>query len=442
MSASLGCLPRSLSLFCSQVVLTSLLFASPLQAESQPAGSGALTLEGAVEVAFNRNPGLAALEAQSAALDAVPSQAGALPDPVLSLNAMNLPSDTFDLDQEPMTQLQIGLSQSIPFPGKRKLRQTAAENDARAAAALAAERRDALRGLVRGAWWRVFNFDRALDIVEQNKDLMRDFIEIAETKYTVGKGLQQDVLLAQLELSRLMDREARLKGSRRSAAAELNALLDRSSDLAITLARTPPSVVLPKLPAEVDVVREAGERRDLLRVHREALAAASARLDLAERDRYPDFRLGAGYGFRQGTDPIRGDRADFVSVTLSVSVPLYFGRKQGKAIEQRQHERSQRQYTLNDAARTIQSEIATSMADYEAAREQVLLLDTAIIPQAQQTVAAMLSAYQVNEVDFLNVVNGQLMLYDAQISYWQALSDAKRALARLAAAAGTETLYE
>ena len=127
---------------------------------------------------------------------------------------------------------------------------------------------------------------------------------------------------------------------------------------------------------------------------------------------------------------------------LSANVPLYFGRKQGKAIEQRGHERSQQQYALSDAARMIEAEIARSTADYEAAREQVLLLDTAIIPQARQTVASMLAAYQVNEVDFLNVVNGQLMLYNAQISYWEALSEAKQSLARLAAAVGKETLYE
>ncbi len=66
----------------------------------------------------------------------------------------------------------------------------------------------------------------------------------------------------------------------------------------------------------------------------------------------------------------------------------------------------------------------------------------AIIPQAQQTVAAMLAAYQVNEVDFLNVINGQLALYNAQINYWEALSEAKRSLAALAAAVGMENLYE
>ncbi len=439
----MGRWPQSLSVTSLRVVLVCALLGAPtVLAQSSDVVTGSLTLADAVELALNHNPSLAALEAHSAALDAMPSQAGALPDPVLSLNAMNLPTDTFDIDQEPMTQMQIGVSQSIPFPGKRKLKRVAAEHEARAGDARAAERRDALRGSVRSAWWRVFHFDRALEIVAQNQDLMRDFIEIAETKYAVGDGLQQDVLLAQLELSRLMDREARLKGRRRSAKAELNALLDRPPDRAVMLASTPPSVRLPELPAQVDLLNLANESRNLLDMQRDLLDAADSRLDLARRDVYPDFRLGASYGFRQGSDALRGARVDFFSVMFSVNVPLYFGSKQSKAIDQRSHERSQRQYTLNSTLRMIESEIGRSLAEYQAAREQVLLLDKAIIPQAQQTVASMLAGYQVNEVDFLNVVNGQLTLYNAQISYWEALSEAKRALARVAAAVGTETLYE
>lgn len=428
------------------IVAIATLAARPVSADSSdkpPSGAAKLTLDSAVEMALMHSPRLAAFDALSDSLDAVPSQVGALPDPVLSLSALNLPTDTFDLDQEPMTQVQIAFSQSIPFPGKLKLKRTAAEYEARSARARAQEQRDALTGAVRAAWWRLFSFDRALEIVEQNKGLMRDFVKIAETKYSVGKGLQQDVLLAQLELSRLLDREARLKGRRRSTQAELNALLDRPPDSNVHLARTPPNVRLPELPAETTLLSNAVESRDLLEVHRDLLEAADSRLELARRDVYPDFRLGAGYGIRQGDDPFRGgDRADFFSVMFSVNVPLYFGSKQSKAIDQRNNERAQRNYVLRDVLRSVEAQIARNLADYEAAREQVLLLDTAIIPQAQQTVASMLVGYRVNEVDFLNVVNGQLTLYNAQISYWEALSAAKTSLAGLAAAVGTETLYE
>jgi cobalt-zinc-cadmium efflux system outer membrane protein len=402
-----------------------------------------LTLERAVAIALANSPDLGALSARSSALEAVPPQAGALPDPMLSLNAMNLPTDTFDFEQEPMTQLQIGVSQSVPFPGKRRLLREAAVSEFKASQAHVKEGTDVLIGQVRSAWWRVFSTDRALEIVERNQQLMRDFIEIAQTKYTVGDGLQQDVLLAQLELSKLLDRESRLTGGRRGATARLNGLLDRTPNQPVHLARAPASTDLPDLPSETDLLAQAQASRALLDVEREKFNAADARVDLAERDRYPDLRIAAGYGFRQGDDPLRGkDRADLFSVLLSVNLPIYAASKQTMAIEQRVNEREAHAFALSSVARRIETEIGQRMADYEAAREQVRLLNGAIIPQAEQTVASMLAGYQVNEVDFLNVINGQLTLYNAQINYWTALADAKSALAGIAAAVGKESLYE
>jgi outer membrane protein TolC len=411
---------------------------------AEPADSSVvLELKNAVAIALDNSPELAALHAQVEAMRTVPSQVGALPDPMLSLNAMNLPVDSFDLDQEPMTQMQLAISQRFPFPGKRRLKREAMEYRVDATDSMLAERRTAIVGEVRATWWRLMNFDRALQIVEQNKDLMRNFVDIALTKYKVGNGLQQDVLLAQLELSRLLDRELRLQGMRRGAQAELNALMDRPANWAVTLPAVPPNTVLPELPPESQLLQQAGSSRALIGVQQDLVEAARINLDLAEKDRYPDLKLGVGYGFRQGFDALRGtDRSDFLTVMLSINVPIYSGSKQSKAVEQRSHEISRQKFILNDTLRKVEATVSTSLADYDAARDQVVLLETAIIPQAQQTVSSMLAAYQVNEVDFLNVINIQITLYNAQINYWESLSRAKQALARLASAIGTEALYE
>jgi outer membrane protein TolC len=405
-------------------------------------GSGSLTLQDALEIALANNQRLAALGAHADALGAVPRQAGALPDPVLGVNALNLPTDTFDFGQEPMTQLQFSLSQSFPFPGKRGLRRQAAEYEATAATKRLIDQRLQVMAEVRGAWWQLLYLDKAVEIVEQNQDLMRDFVEIAQTKYKVGKGLQQDVLLAQLELSRLLDRLFPLHGMRSAAQADLNELLDQSANQPIALPEVPSNIALPDLPPDAQLLQLALEIRPLLDVARELMEASRSRMDLAKKDYYPDFQLGAGYGFRDGEDPIRGERPDLASFRLSVNVPIYFKSKQSKAADQRSSEYFQRKHMLNETLRSVQAEIARNYAQYLASRQQVSLFETAIIPQARQTVAAMLSGYQVNEVDFLNVLNAQITLYNAQISYWSAMSIAKRSLANLAASVGSEELYE
>ncbi len=417
-----------------------LVLSGPVPAAADPS-AGILALEDAVALAIEGNPGLAGTQARAAALAAIPSQAGTLPDPMLSLNALNLPTDTFDLDQEPMTQLQIGIDQALPFPGKLGLQERAAEFDATAAASNVDEARLQLIDKVKQGWWQIFYLDRALEIVSGNQDLLRQFVEIAQTKYKVGEGLQQEVLLAQVELSRLLDRHIELQGMRRQQSARLNALLYRNAGTAVVL-QEQVDERLPVLRPEQELYARAAAARPLLELKRQEVEAARTRHELARRDRYPDFKLGAAYGFRQGDNTDGSARADFASLRLGVSLPLFAGRKQDRAVDQRSSELQQKQYALQDELAAVQAAISAAFADYQRASEQVELFRTGIIPQAQQSVASMLSGYQVNKVDFLNLVRAQITLYDHETRYWKSFSEAHQALARLAAAVGEEVIGE
>ena len=430
--------------FYQSLIVVSIMLTAPtrIHASELLSETESLNIGRAVQIALEANSRLLTLNAEAEAMAFAPSQVGALPDPMLSFNAMNLPTDMFDLDQEPMTQLQLMLSQKFPFPGKRQLRREVAETMVGVSQKQTDEYRDVLTGKVREAWWRLFSVDRSLQIVESNKRLLRDFVEIAKTKYAVGKGLQQDVLLAELELSRLTNRELQLAGNRRRIQATLNGLLNRVPEHPITLPEEPPSETLPMLESVTSLTQFAVERRDLIQAIELKLEAADKTVELAEKDRWPDFQVGVGYADRQGSDPIRGSRSDFLSLMFSINLPLYSGQKQDKALQQRIHEREYERYRLSDTVRIIETEIGVQAAEYSAAREQALLLKNEIIPQAEQTVSAMLAGYEVNKVDFLNVVNGQIMLYNASIDYWNAMASAKQALARLAAGVGKESIYE
>ena len=400
-----------------------------------------LTLDEAVQLAITENPGLGRKQARAEAMDEIPSQAGALPDPRLNLGALNVPVDTYDLGQEAMTQLQIGISQEFPLFGTRKLRRQTAGHEARAAAHETDEARLTLIRDVKSAWWRIFYLDRALEIVKRNRVLLNQFVKIATTKYKVGRGLQQDVLLAQLEFSKLMDTEIQLKNRRRVEVVRLNAMLNRPGDGAITL----PIEISESLPApisETDLYDTALGMRPLLRARHSMVEAARRRHDLARKEYKPNMNLGVAYGFRDGTNVNGAERPDFATVRLSFNLPIYPGAKQDKAVAQRAKEINESDLALQEARQQVMAEIGEAYANYRQARSQAGLFKTGIIPQASQTVASMLSAYQVNKVDFLNLVRSQLTLYDYEMQYWQALSSANRALATLTAAVGKEEIYE
>jgi len=414
------------------------LSASDITAED----NSVLTLEGAVERAVGGNPDLSETWARYEAMAAIPSQVGTRPDPMLSLNALNFPTDTFDFGQEAMTQLQLGLSQTFPFPGKLALREEAALHDANAAQQTVDETRLGLIRDTRSGWWMLFFLDRALELVGRNQELLRQLVQIAKTKYEVGDGLQQDVLLAQLELSKLLEQSINLTGARRRESAKLNRLMNQPADFLLALPGTV-TADLPEVASEPDLFERAELGRPRLARQRIRIQAAQSRVDLAKKDYYPDFSLGAAYGVRSGENPGgMGARSDLFSVRLSVNLPIYQDRRRAQAVSQKESELTGARYRLQDEINAMRSEISQATASFLQARDQLQLLETGIVPQARQTVESMLAGYQVSEVDFLNLVRSQITLYNYETLYWRSLSTANQALARLRAAVGEENIGE
>jgi outer membrane protein, heavy metal efflux system len=415
----------------------------PLALASESMEENELTVEAAVEIAVRDNPNLAQLQERYKALTEIPSQVGALPDPVINFNTLNFPVPDFNRRQEAMTQVQLGFVQAFPFPGKLGIKEETAEFEALAASHSVDELRLQLISSVRNKWWQVYFFDHALETVYNNQALFREFIKVAKTKYETGDGLQQDVLLAQLELSGLFDHEIQIKAMRRTQAIQLNVLMDLPTRVSVNLPKIVPTELPPLLAKEV-FFKKAEEFRPLLKQRETEIDVANSRLKFAKKDTLPDFSVGVNYGDRRGDNPLprSGSRDNFFTFMLGVKVPIYSKRKQYKAIDQRATELQRSYYSSQDEKARVLGSISIALTDYDRAREEFSLFETGIIPQASQTVQSMLAGYQVNEVDFLNLVRAQVTLLDYELEYWKALTEAKQSLARLEAAVGEETIYE
>lgn len=399
-----------------------------------------LTLQAATELAIADNPDLAQMQERAKAMAAIPSQESTLPDPQISFNAMSLPVNGFNVRQEDMTQLGVSVSQTIPFPGKLALREQAAQFEAEAATHNITEVQQRLLSEVKTVWWLIFYLDRAITVHYSKHIALEQFVQIARTKYEVGEGLQQDVLLAQLELSKLLDEMLMLNSSRRNAVASLNALLNKPANTVLKLPETV-DLKLPNVKAEAQLYQVAENSRAILESNRQSIQAAQSRLDFAKKDFLPDFTVEVGYGARANTlDGHR--RSDLLSLGVSINVPIFAAQKQAKAVDQRSSELMREKYALQDEWNKTRSQITQACTDYQRAKNQVVLYNAGIVPQAKQTVASMLAGYQVNKVDFLNLARSQITLFEYEIQYWKAFTEANQALAQLTAAVGKEEIYE
>jgi len=416
-------------------LLLSTILGSNLNADELNIDHGRyLSLDNAVKIALENNPKLDIKRSRFNASLQVPDYVSALPEPRLMLNAVNLPLDNFSLNQSPMTQLQVGLSQELPYPGKLALKKEVAEQEALASKEGINNTSQLIVHRTKYLWWQLFYLDRSMDTVTGNIELLKEFIDVAETKYTVGQGLQQEVLLAHVELAKLEDNKLQIEAMRLKTQAALNTLLNRDVSIAIAIDKNVSRDLPDTRQLNLLIMQAETERPDV----RQALlqiSAAERQIRLAEKDYYPNFKLGAIYGWRQ-------DEIGLASIQLSMNLPFNVEKRQDKKRDQRNQEWLEKKFALEDLRNTVEEEIHQALADYTRARKQTKIYQERIIPQANQTVESMLAGYQVNKVDFLSLLRSQVNLFNFQTQYWQALSTANQALASLEYAVGEGDIYE
>jgi outer membrane protein TolC len=396
-------------------------------------GATPAALDALVKEAIAANPDLQAARERWEMFEHKIVPAQTLDDPRLGFAFSNYPVDSLKDDETPMTGKDIQLSQMFPFPGKLGAKGEMAEQQALWYKGAWEDGKLQLAQKVKDAWYRLYYQDKAIAITQQNVDILDDFIRLTETRYEVGTGLQQDVLKAQVERSKLMDRLFTLRQQRFTVLADLNTLLSRPStspmNPAEALDMTP---VEPSLEALQELSRQ---KRPLYGSYQSLIDRFESQRKLARLDYNPDFNVWAGYRLREEVDgdPVPG--TDFVSAGVSINLPIW-RQKRSEAVAEAESgiRMARRQY--DDFRNRVHFTISDAYAQMEKNRDLTALFKTGIIPQAQQTFEASLAAYQVGDVDFLNLLDSLLTLYRYEIDYHRVLADYQRNVAQLEAAAG------
>ncbi len=414
------------------LLLTSILILPGLASPQDAGGKGSL-LSDLIREALENSPRLEAAVQQYLAAEKKIPQAGALPDPQITMGLMNLPINSFAFDQEPMTGKLIGIMQMFPFPGKQALATGMARNEASAMKHLEEEAENQISQAVSRVYYDIFAVDRARETSEKNIELMKQFVRIAETRYVTGSGLQQDVLRAQVEMSRLEDTLIMWDQKRRTLVARLNALLGRPAGN--EFGGTSPDLKLPDSGPPAISLEQLAEARPLLRAWADRLEKAGAAVKLARRDRWPNFTVGASYSQRDNlqTGVVMHD---FFSATFSVNIPLYGKRKQGAKIAEKVLDVASAEAEYRNVLNVVAADLESARAGLDQSRKRVGLFEGGILLQARQSLDSARAGYEVGKVDFLTLINNAMMVENYEQQYYFALAEYFKAVADYELASG------
>jgi outer membrane protein TolC len=405
-----------------------LIVAPRLQAQDS------LSLSAVYEALEAGTPRIAAARAAAQAAAERISPARRPPDPELQFGLMNRELPGFGL-ADPLGMNQIQIMQMIPV-GKLSLAADVERARAAAASAQADELRWEERSRAAMAFYDIYAADRSIEIMRESQRLLRDLVRTTETMYAVGDARQADVLRAQVELARMTEDLVRMEAMRASAAARLNAVLDRPATNPVASAAEPSWVV--ELPSTDSLVALALNRRPMLQAGGQTLRAAQVSERLAGRELWPDPEVGLQYGWRGEED----GTMHMVSLMLGVRLPIWAGSRQKAMRREAEAMRDVAAADLQAMEAETRGRVGELAAGVGRAQRLRQLYTGTILPQAQTTTAAALAAYQVGGVDFMTLLDAQMNVNRYRQAAVSAAAELGQAIAELEMLTATPLMPE
>src|SRR6266571_2679335 len=388
------------------------------------------SLHDLVQEAEQRNPRIAASYHGWQAARNVPKKVSALPETQVSVQQFSVgsPRPFAGYSNSDFAYIGFGVSQDIPYPGKRGLRAQVAEHGAESIEAQADSVRRAVAGNLKMVYFRLAYIQQTLGILQKSDELLNQVEQAAEARYRVGQGNQQDVLKAQLQHTKILQEVAHHHQEEGLLEAQIKQLLGRSQESPDIVAETLTVRTLPY--AAGDLLQHARQQNPDIRSKQASIRQQETQVELAHRNFRPD--LNVAYMYQHTNDQTH----DYYMATFGIRLPNRGRQKAELAEAEENQERARRD--MDAESQRVLSEVQQQYVRAKTAEEQLKIYSDGLVPQSQATFRSALSAYQSNRQDFQTLLSSFLDVLNVDLEYRSELVEHESALAELERLTGVD----
>lgn len=382
-----------------------------------------LTIEHAVQTALERDALINLYQSRSDAYRDQSIAADTLPDPRIKLGMMNFPTDTFKRNQEPMTQLQLGIQQMFPRGNSLEIKSQRAISMSTAEKAKTENQRRKVIRDVRQTWLELYYWLNAERVVSKNRGLFSKLVLVTKQQYAAGRQKQQDVIRSELELGMLDDRELKIKTQLEITQAKLAKYL--GEDFYNTaLNETLPLFTINKND------NTWLESHPLMGLEQAMIKASEKNVELAKQSYKPSWMLDLTYGKREAA--INGtERADFVSAMVLFDLPLFTADKQDKKVAASKSRLNGALSSRQERMRELNKMWQSNIAKVNKLSLRLQKYKTILVPKAIENTKAALYSYQSGQGDFSSLMRAQIIELETQLRALRLDVDHKKTQAQL-----------
>ena len=418
-----------LSLFCMSVFATQ----QPLLSVEN-----VLSFDMAIKTAQKNDPWLTGNIHKQKALESMSIAVSTLPDPKISIGLANLPIDGFDFGQEAMTQAKIGIAQMLPRGDTLDIKSQQLKIQSEAFPFQRQDREAKVAVTVGSLWLDAYRVQQSIALIEKNRSLFEQLADIAEASYSsaLGKTRQQDIVRAQLELTRLEDRLEKLGQQKNRYEGMLLQWLSKLStakdsiETSLYNELSLHDIVLSQQIPQIDllnnnVVNTINWLKPEALIHyftnhpsvvaiEKKVSATKTGIELAEQKYEPEWGLSASYGYR-ADDPMGRSRADLFSVGVTFDLPIFTENRQDKevqsAILKTEAVKTEKLLLL----RKLLGSYSSAKGRLQRLKDRQNLYKSKLLPQIHDQAEASLTAYTNDDGDFAEVVRSRIAVLNAEI---------------------------
>jgi cobalt-zinc-cadmium efflux system outer membrane protein len=372
--------------------------------------AGGQTLSSMVDEALRRNPEILAAQKKYEAMRQRPSQASALPDPMLSLGyqAVGPPLPGAGLGSTAMANLGVTVSQEFPSPGKRGLRGEIAGKEAEEAFADYLAARLNVTARLERAYHELHHATVAVEFVKRYQDLLQQILSISQARYQVGRGAQQDIFKAQTQAAVFETQLVRYRQQVESREIEINSLMNRPAGIHIDMSEDIP---LGEMPPPLDaLLARAKANAPVLARDRAAVQESELAANLARKDYYPDYTISGGYFNQGGMAPVW-------QAQVSFKLPAWFGRKQRAEVTEQEFSASEARHQYAATDLNLGARIRELYSEAEAAYKLAGLYQKSVTPESNLALESSLASYEAGKLDFVSVFTNFMSVVDYELAY-------------------------
>ncbi len=367
-----------------------------------------ISIEHAVQVALERDALTNVYQSRRNAYKDQSVAEDTLPDPKIKLGFMNVPTDTYTLDQEPMTQVQLGIQQMFPRGKSLEIKSQRALSMSAAEEAKTENQRRKIRREVRKTWLELYYWLNAEAVVKKNRKLFVELVSVTKQQYAAGRQKQQDVIRSELELGMLDDREMKIQTRIETTQAKLIKFMGPDFSH-INIGKNLP----------VYTIQKKGtawlESHPMLRMEQAMVAVSEKNVDLAKQSYKPSWSLDLTYGKRDGKNPNGSERSDFASAMVMFDLPLFTADRQDKQVAASKFRLNGALNSREERKRNLEKMWQAGLAKEKRLLQRVKQYDDLLLPKSDENTKSALYAYQSGQSDFTALMRAQITELETQL---------------------------